>query len=236
MAADRLDIDIARAWPQVVTLAEIVRGPARRKLEAPSQLADEPLLAPRPAPKVEPKVEAKAPDPRPAEVKAPEARPVAVPPAEAPAEESAPERTEEEAQAGAARSDSLVRLRKRSRAVVVLSRTAAFDDILRSFLQEDGYGRVLSTIFPDEIFDLLRQPNLGVLFLDGNMSIVDALEFVQNLRAASHKLPPVVLAAEDVSTAIVLAARRNGVAQLVIRPYALDAAFSALLAEQIALN
>ena len=209
---------------------------ARRKLEAPSQLADEPLLAPRPAPKVEPKVEAKAPDPRPAEVKAPEARPVAVPPAEAPAEESAPERTEEEAQAGAARSDSLVRLRKRSRAVVVLSRTAAFDDILRSFLQEDGYGRVLSTIFPDEIFDLLRQPNLGVLFLDGNMSIVDALEFVQNLRAASHKLPPVVLAAEDVSTAIVLAARRNGVAQLVIRPYALDAAFSALLAEQIALN
>jgi len=161
---------------------------------------------------------------------------VAVQAPEAPVEESVPERSEEEGQAGGARSDSLVRLRKRSRAVVALSRTAAFDDILRSFLQEDGYGRVLSTIFPDEVFDLLRQPNLGVLFLDGNMSIVDALEFVQKLRAAAHKLPPVVLAAEDVSTAIVLAARRNGVAQLVIRPYALDAAFSAILAEQIALN
>jgi len=75
-----------------------------------------------------------------------------------------------------------------------------------------------------------------VLFLDGNMSTVETLEFVQRLRGAFHELPPIVIAAEDISTAIVLAARRNGVNQLVVRPYALDGAFSSVLTGQMALK
>ncbi|WP_306598550.1 hypothetical protein [Geothrix sp. 21YS21S-2] len=194
---------------------------SRRKAEAAASgaLADEPLVRPRPP---------EEPRPRPVEAK-PEA-----PKAEAPKAPEPPP-PEEEAQP-AAKSDSLVRLKKRSRAVVALSRTAAFDDILRSFLQEDGYGRVLTTTFPEEVFELLRQPNLGVLLLDGNMSVVESLEFVKRLQGACEDLPPIVLAAEDISTAIVLAARRNGVAQLVVRPYALDATFSALLSEQVTLK
>lgn len=189
---------------------------SRRKAETASSgaFADEPLVRPKPPEESRPKpVEAKAEAP-----KAPEPPP-----------------PEEEAQP-AAKSDSLVRLKKRSRAVVALSRTAAFDDILRSFLQEDGYGRVLTTTFPEEVFELLRQPNLGVLLLDGNMTVVESLEFVKRLKGACEDLPPIVLAAEDISTAIVLAARRNGVAQLVVRPYALDATFSALLSEQVTLK
>ncbi len=185
----------------------------------------------------------------PAEVKAPVAPPKAAepvpevkapaPPQPAPPEPRAEEPrppVEEEAQASNAKSDSLVRLKKRSRAVVALSRTSAFDEILKDFLQEDGFGRVLTTTFPDEVMEFLRQPNLGVLLLDGNMSTVEALEFVQKLRAAYHELPPIVLAAEDISTAVVLAARRNGVTQLVVRPYALDGTFSGLLTELISLK
>jgi len=185
----------------------------RRKAEAPSTtlLADEPLARPKPS---------EEPRPKPVEVKVEEPRAPEPPP------------PEEEAQP-AAKSDSLLRLKKRSRAVVALSRTAAFDDILKSFLQEDGYGRVLTTTFPEEVFELLRQPNLGVLLLDGNMTVMESLEFVKRLQGTCEDLPPIVLAAEDISTSIVLAARRNGVAQLVVRPYALDATFSALLSEQV---
>jgi CheY-like chemotaxis protein len=68
------------------------------------------------------------------------------------------------------------------------------------------------------------------------MGVMESLEFVQRLRDEAPDLPPVILAAEDISTALVLAARRNGVTQLVVRPYALDATFSALLAEQMALK
>jgi CheY-like chemotaxis protein len=208
----------------------------RRKAEAQSTnlLADEPLVAPqRSVPKAAEPAKPEAPVP---EVKIPES-PIPDVKAPAPAEPMPAEvPVEEEALASSPKSDSLMRLKKRSRAVVVLSRTAAFNDILKDFLQEDGFGRILTTTFPEEIFDLLRQPNLGVLLLDGNMSVVEALEFVQRLRTAFHDLPPIVLAAEDISTTIVLAARRNGVAQLVVRPYALDGAFSGLLAEQIALK
>ncbi len=119
---------------------------------------------------------------------------------------------------------------------MALSRSAAFNEILKGFLEEDGFGRVLTTTFPEEVVELLRQPNLGVLFLDGNMSVMESLEFVQKLRGAFHELPPIVLAAEDISTAIVLAARRNGVNQMIVRPYALDAAFSSVLTEQMALK
>ena len=34
MAADRLEIDVAKAWPQLVSLSEAARGPVRRKLSA----------------------------------------------------------------------------------------------------------------------------------------------------------------------------------------------------------
>lgn len=206
---------------------------SRRRPEASGgSFDDEPLVRTRPeppAPRPEPKPEPKA-EPRP-EPK-PEPRPEA-PAGDAPDPASEGAGHDGDAAPQSARSESLLRLKKRSRAVVALSRSAAFDEILRGFLEEDGFGRILTTTYPEEVFDLLRQPNLGVLFLDGNMSIVESLEFVQRLRGAFHELPPIVVAAEDISTAIVLAARRQGVNQLVVRPYALDPAFSSVLTGQM---
>ena len=207
------------------------REPAEARPEPPAKVETparvEPIAA-RPA------VRPALPAPEAAALAAQPEAPVAASQAE-PVKAPAPP-VEEEAQATTAKGDSLMRLKKRSRAIVALSRTPAFNDILKGFLQEDGYGRVFTTTFPDEVQEFLRQPNLGALLLDGNMGIVEALEFVNRLRSVIGVLPPVILAAEDISTAVVLAARRNGVTQLVVRPYALDATFSALLAEQMGLK
>jgi hypothetical protein len=43
------------------------------------------------------------------------------------------------------------------------------------------------------------------------------------------------MAVEEASTAIVLAAHRNGVSQIVVKPYSLDTAFSELLGQQMGL-
>jgi DNA-binding NtrC family response regulator len=80
-----------------------------------------------------------------------------------------------------------------------------------------------------ELKEFLQQPNLAVLFLDGNLGTLDALQLASDLAAAHPALPPTILAVEEVSAAVVLAARRHGVAQILIKPYTLDAAFSELL-------
>ena len=133
----------------------------------------------------------------------------------------------------APKADALTRLKKRSRAVVALAPTPAFGDILKDHLQEEGYGRTLVTHSQKEFMDFLLQPNLALLFIDGNLSTLDALQFVTQLRAAHPVLPPIILAVEEVSTAIALAARRNGVTHILVKPYELDAAFSDLLNQQL---
>ena len=62
-----------------------------------------------------------------------------------------------------------------------------------------------------EFLEYLQQPNLAVLLIDGNLSSMDALQFVTDLRDTFEELPPVILAVEEASTAIVLAAHRSGV-------------------------
>jgi DNA-binding NtrC family response regulator len=120
----------------------------------------------------------------------------------------------------------------RSRAVVALASSPAHGDVLKVFLQEEGYGRALVTHNPLEFLEFLQQPNLAVLFIDGSFSTLDALQFIGQLKGAHPVLPPVILAVEEASTAVVLAARRNGVAQILVKPYALDAALSELLSAQ----
>ncbi|MBP1628067.1 MAG: hypothetical protein H6Q00_2542, partial [Holophagaceae bacterium] len=44
-----------------------------------------------------------------------------------------------------------------------------------------------------------------------------------------HHLPHIVLAAEEVSRGTVIAAQRVGISQLLVKPYALDEAFNAIL-------
>jgi CheY-like chemotaxis protein len=133
------------------------------------------------------------------------------------------------------KNEALIRLKKRSRAVVALASSPASADMMKDYLQEEGYGRVLVTHARHEFLDFLQQPNLAVLFIDGNLSSLDALQFVSTLASSHPHLPPVILAVEEASTAIVLAAHRNGVSQIVVKPYSLDTAFSELLGQQMGL-
>jgi DNA-binding response OmpR family regulator len=113
--------------------------------------------------------------------------------------------------------------------VVALAHDLATGSRLRNFLQEEGYGRVLVATAPDDIRDFLLQPNLAVLILDGDLGTLESLQLMSDLKAEFPSLPPVILAVAEVSAGIVLAAHRQGVAQVLVKPYALDAAFSELL-------
>ena len=141
---------------------------------------------------------------------------------------------EEPAEAPAApRNELLLRLKKRSRAVVALTPNAVFCDLLSGFLQEEGYGRILVTASLEEFLEFLQQPNLGLILLDGHQGTLEALEFVRKIKDVFHDLPPIILAAEDVSTSIVMAAHRSGVSQMLVKPYALDTALADLLTSQM---
>ncbi len=147
--------------------------------------------------------------------------------AAAPAQADAPEAPP------AARHEAILRLRKRSRAVVALAPTPACADQMKAFLRDQGFGRVLVTTDRTELQAHLQQPNLAVLFLDGSLGTLDALQLVNDLRSSLPALPPIILAVEEASTSLVLAARRHGVAQVLVKPYALDAAFCDALIQKI---
>jgi CheY-like chemotaxis protein len=192
---------------------------SRRRPEAPAASAA-PTPQPPPSAQAGPRAGAQEPPPSaPAVSTQPLA--AAVPEPQEPVESPSP------------RNEALVRMKKRSRAVVVLAHSPAYGDILKDYLQEEGFGRVLVTDQPKELAGFLQQPNLAVLLVDGDFGPLDALEFIVQLRTVQPDLPPVILAVEAVSTSIVLAAHRQGVTQMLVKPYALDAAFADLLIQQL---
>lgn len=115
----------------------------------------------------------------------------------------------------------VLRLKKRSRAAVVLV-PIPLRPLIQDLLQEDGYGRVLVAGTLDEAEASLMLPNPAFLFLDPEESLEETLAFVARMKRDHPDFPPVVLAAEEVSASVVLAARRSGVAQVVVKPYGLD--------------
>ncbi len=122
----------------------------------------------------------------------------------------------------------LVRMKKRSRAAVILAPPAKVE-ALREVLEEDGYGRILIGTTADEIRKHLAQPNLGFLLMDLDTSVLDCLQFLILLKQEFPDCPPIIMAAHDISKAIVVAAQRAGASQLIIKPYVLDEHFLAQL-------
>ena len=151
---------------------------------------------------------------------------------EAVPEEASPEILSEAAETP--RSSALLRLKKRARAVVVMA-SAAYGQILKDFLEEDGYGRVFLAYNRDELEAYIRQPNVGMVFIDADMALLECFEIVSQLSKEDLKMPPVIVAAEEVSRLLVIAAHRSGVAQLVVKPYLLDESFASLMEQQMGL-
>jgi CheY-like chemotaxis protein len=210
---------------------------ARRRPEPPSgSAASTPSVAkvPHPAETVAPATPEAFAAPGSAVLPTPEppAPGTEVAPMTAPSGDSSPELPD--GSAGTPRNDAVLRLKKRSRAVVALAPSPAHVELLKTFLQEEGFSRVLVTASTKELDEFLQQPNLGLLLLDGGFGPLNALQFVADLRGAHAHLPPIILAAESVSTSVVLAAHRAGVKQMLVRPYALDEALAELLDQQFA--
>ena len=132
------------------------------------------------------------------------------------------------------RNPALLRLKKRPRAVVVMA-TVAYGQRLRNFLLEDGYGRVFVASNREELATYIRQPNVGMVFIDADMPVMECFEMIAQLPEEEHDLPPVLVAAQEVSRALVIAASRAGISQLVVKPYCLDETFSSLLEQQMGL-
>jgi hypothetical protein len=172
--------------------------------------------------------------PKPVEAIQPEV-PVPPPPqAPAPPAVQAPRPAPEPEACASSHNNPLLRLKKRSRAVIVLAQ-AGPGELLRGHLLEEGYGRVLVALGWDEVVAHLHESGVGLLLIDTPTPLLESMEMVQRLRDAGMAMPSVVLAADEVSRALVVAAQRCGISHLLVKPYALDDALSLLLEQQMGL-
>lgn len=134
------------------------------------------------------------------------------------------------------RNPALLRLKKRARAVVVAMAAGGHRDIVLTHFQDEGYGRVYGASTLTELLGLLKEQTVHLIFIDGGVAELQGFELAEALQQVGEAHIPLVLAAEEVSTSTVLAARRAGVDQLVVKPYALDDAFSTLIEQQMGLG
>lgn len=107
---------------------------------------------------------------------------------------------------------------------------------LADHLTEDGYGKVIAIESLDELEPHLPLPNLGLIMIDREGPVLETLEGLGRLGEQLGSLPPVVLAAEELSRPLVIAATRLGVTQLLVKPYGLDEALSAMVEGQMGLQ
>jgi DNA-binding NtrC family response regulator len=147
-----------------------------------------------------------------------------------PAPEAPIESQEAAETAAPVRNSALLRLKKRSRTVVVVATPEnAHHLFVVSHLTEEGYGKVLVAQTLKDLLDLLAEAQPSLLFIDDGVAELQGLDLLEALRRVSEDLPAVVLAQEEISTTTVLAARRLGVSNLMVKPYEVDDSFSVIL-------
>ncbi|MDE3032568.1 MAG: response regulator [Acidobacteriota bacterium] len=196
----------------------------RRTLEEPSQAEPESsrsieLAAPRPEP-------LPVPQPQPVPIPAPPPESAAPePPAPAPAAE------------GSDRSHALLRVKKRSRALVLAMHPGQVQDQLAAFLAEDGYGRILAVATLSDLLEALDEAGgVHLVFIDGGVAELEGLELASLIHHRFEGAPPPIVLAEDhVDTDLVLASREAGVTHILVKPYAPDADLARLIEAQLGL-
>ncbi|MBI4914011.1 MAG: response regulator [Acidobacteria bacterium] len=229
-----------RVSPPPATLPPKVRRSLEVREEAPpasSAPAAPAALAVPASPAVPQAPAAAAPPPAPAvppptEMAAPRAEAGRNPASETPAPVPKPS-------AASARNPALLRLKKRSRSVILAIPPGNGHQVpVVDHLTEEGYGRVIVANHLSELVPALEGEfsSQGCLLVDGGVAELGGMELVEALRRLQGELPPVILAQEEISTALVLAARRAGVTQLMVKPYALDESFSAIVEQALGLS
>ncbi len=209
---------------------------ARRQPEAEPR--EEAAPTPKPTPKKEPEAApapppvpeaaAPAPVPPPAPVPAAPAPVVAAP--EPPAPPPAPAPVPDE------RGNALLRVKKRARGLLLAMPGGAEREALVQYLLGDGYGRVHTADTLTELLEHTARPGLHLILVDGGVAELEGLALASFLRQSQDDgQPKVILAEGAVDSALVLGAREAGVAQILVKPYALDPEFRRMLEEHLGL-
>ncbi len=181
----------------------------------------------RPAPKQEPEA---APETPPADTTA---APVIEPPPASPTQELDPVPVVHLDD----RSQALLRVKKRTRGILLAMPEGPHRDLLQGFLAEEGYGRVLCADTLTDLLDHLDHPGLHLVLVDGGVAEVQGLALASLLRhRMGEDMPPVVLAEESVDAELVLGAQEAGVAQILVKPYGLDPDFLHMLEEHLGIG
>jgi CheY-like chemotaxis protein len=125
---------------------------------------------------------------------------------------------------------ALLRVKKRTRGILLVMPTGPEREALTRFLNEDGYGRVLFADSLADLLDHLDRPGIHLILVDGGVTELKDLALASLVR---HKLedamPPLILAEPHVDAELVLGARELGLAQILVKPYELDAEFTSMI-------
>lgn len=188
---------------------------ARRQPESRSE--DEELLPWR-APELPKPVEPPPPPPPPIK---PEPAPVAEGPVVAP-QPPAPEVDE--------RSHALLRVKRRAKGILLAMPVGTTATALSAFLHGEGYGRILQATTLAELLECMEQPNLHLILVDGGVAELQGLSLASLIQQhPREEKPPLILAEDAVDTELVLGAQEAGVAQILVKPYELDADFRQMI-------
>ncbi len=194
---------------------------ARRlqEVEAPPDDAAVELAPIRPAPKREPEPPPPAPAPEPA---VPVVSEAPLPPPD-PTPDAAQDHPDP-----VGRGLALLRVKKRSRGILLAMPAGPDRQALEAFLLQDGYGRVKVA---GTLTELLEQvEDVQLVFVDGGVAELQGLQLASLiLQRLEGESLPVVLAEGFVDAELVLGAQELGVAQVLVKPYDLDGEFLHLL-------
>lgn len=128
------------------------------------------------------------------------------------------------------RSAALSNLKRRTRAILVAMEDHPDRDWLNSFLLDLGYQRIYLASTLTEILEALDQPGISLILIDGGVAELKGMELADFLKQRlGEGKPPVMLAAETVQTVMVLAAKRAGVDQILVKPYDHDENLSTMI-------
>jgi len=156
-----------------------------------------------------------APPPAPTSAAALEPQPVAPTPA--------PEAASPQPDA-ANRGSALYRMKKRTRGVLLAMPEGPDRAALEGFLTADGYGKVRVAATLTEL--LVQLDEVQMVFVDEGVAELQGLALASLLQQRlDGQETPVVLAEASVDAELVLGARQVGVAQVLVKPYDLDAEF-----------
>jgi CheY-like chemotaxis protein len=199
---------------------------ARRQTEAKGPAEETIELAARP------------PQAKPQEPPAPEATPAASPPGPSPGSAAVDALIEPPPPPGAleptSRGSALLRVKKRSRGLLLVMPEGPERDELAAFLLQDGYGRVALAATLTEALTRLN---------DAQLVLVEGVAELQGLPLASllherleQEATPLLLAGAEVNAELVLGAQEAGVAQVLVKPFELDGDFLRMIEGHLGLG